>query len=292
MTGIVPPLTERAWQDAFDAYKTVPQWALLNRDMRLKEFKRIYFWEWGHRLLGRLIGIAFIVPFIFFWWRRKLSPLLALGLGGIFFLGALQGFLGWFMVRSGLEWGTVTVAPVRLLIHSGLAYFIYALLFLTALSVWQRRQTTGELVAKLSARFSGSDNNVLFCAGALVFLVYGQILLGVLTAAHDGGLLYNTWPLMDGQFLPLHLLTGSALDPGGLQLLHRLGAYVLWFATLFYACYRQVLLSFVLFGLVSFQAFLGIWTLLALVPVSLGVAHQFVALVVWSVVLLEFQRTA
>lgn len=288
VTGAVPPLSQTQWQAEFDKYKTIPQWRELNRDMTLSEFKVIYLWEWAHRLLGRLIGAAFLLPFVFFLWRGWIAPALKPRLWFIFALGALQGAVGWWMVASGLT-ERVSVSQYRLAFHLTLACVIYAALIWTALRI-----TAGE-----SAALSRGQR----MAHALVALVLFQIYLGALVAGLDAGLSYNTWPQIDGAIVPAaerlwfetpwwRNLFENALT---VQFNHRMAAYLLLALTLWHLIdvwRRQLAISgaLSLCGAMVLQAAIGILTLLYQVPISLGLLHQGMAVVVLTVAVVHAER--
>ena len=275
VTGAVPPLSQGDWQAEFSRYQTIPQYKLLNRGMNLDEFKSIYWWEWAHRFLGRLVGLVFLVPFVWFAVRREVPKRLLLRLAGLFVLGGLQGAVGWWMVASGLS-DRVSVAPERLMVHLGLAFALLGGLVWTALDAWAggARQT---LPSPWGARALG-----------LLALIYVQILLGALVAGNDAGLVYNDFPLFNGSLVPDDYLGAGiwatvAHSQGAVQLHHRLIAYLTTFVVIAFAlgAWRSRYLasdSKLLAGAVALavvaQAALGIATLMARVPVSLGIAHQ------------------
>jgi cytochrome c oxidase assembly protein subunit 15 len=278
VTGAVPPLSQADWQAEFARYKAIPQYRLVNAGMSLAQFKTIYWWEWSHRLLGRLVGVAFLVPFLWFAVRREIPQRLLLRLGGLFLLGGLQGVVGWWMVASGLS-DRVSVAPERLMIHLGLAFALLGALVWTALDAWGgwARQT---LPSPWGRR-----------ALALLALIYMQILLGALVAGNDAGLVYNDWPRMNGRLLPdayagPSLWATLAHSPGAVQLHHRLAAYLLTLVAvgLGVAAWRSKYLGLdskrLAVGVavaVLLQAVLGIATLMSAVPIGLGIAHQLMA---------------
>jgi heme a synthase len=204
VTGVVPPLSEADWQAEFARYKTIPQYEQLNHDMSLDGFKAIYWWEWGHRLLGRVIGAAFLLPFLWFLWRRAFDRLTGLALGGIFALGAVQGGVGWWMVASGLA-GRTHVSQYRLAFHLTLACMIYVALVWAADRLLYRPAAPPPYPPPLAggnrAR-GGALRRRRWSAGALLALVILQIYLGALVAGLHAGLIYNTWPLIDGSFIP------------------------------------------------------------------------------------------
>ncbi len=188
VTGTLPPLNQEQWTEAFDAYKTIPQYRELNAGMNLAEFKTIFWWEWSHRLLGRVIGVGYLLPFLWFLWRGILSTDLRRRLWLIFGLGALQGAVGWWMVASGLS-QRVEVSQIRLATHLVLALLIFACI------VWTLRRLTDRPSSVASSR--------LKIAGvALVVLTFVQLYLGALVAGLRAGKVYNTWPDIDGALIP------------------------------------------------------------------------------------------
>ncbi|CAN7225791.1 COX15/CtaA family protein [Phenylobacterium sp. LjRoot225] len=280
VTGAVPPLSLAEWQAEFARYKTIPQYQLVNRGMTLDQFKGIYWWEWTHRLLGRLVGFAFFAPFVIFAWRKEIPQRLLLRLGGLFILGGLQGLVGWWMVASGLA-HRVSVAPERLMIHLGLAFALLGALVWTALDAWAggARQT---LPGPWGRRALG-----------LVGLIFLQVLLGALVAGNHAGLVYNDWPLMNGQVFPADyagpgIWATLAHSQGAVQLHHRLVAYLLtgvaiacgigaWRST--YLADDAKRLALAVTAAVLLQAGLGVVTLIAVAPVGLSLAHQVMAAV-------------
>jgi cytochrome c oxidase assembly protein subunit 15 len=278
VTGAVPPLSQADWQAAFARYRQIPQYVQLHAGMSLSDFKTIYWWEWSHRLLGRVVGVVFFVPFVVFAIRRDLPRRLFLRLGGIFLLGGMQAVVGWWMVASGLT-GRVSVAPERLMVHLGLAFALLGMLLWTAFDAWSgaARQT---LPSPWGRR-----------AAALIGLVYLQILLGALVAGNDAGLVYNDWPLMNGHLIPDDYAAGGlwgtlAHSQGAVQLHHRLVAYLLTLVAigLGVAAWRSrdlgaesKLLAAGVAGAVLVQASLGVATLMAHAPLALSIAHQLTA---------------
>ncbi|KRB44379.1 MAG: COX15/CtaA family protein [Pseudomonadota bacterium] len=283
VTGALPPMSAKDWNDEFALYKEIPQYAQLNQGMSLDQFKTIYWWEWSHRLLGRLVGAAFALPFAYFLIRRELPKRLIVRCVGLFALGGLQGAVGWWMVASGLS-DRVSVAPERLTVHLGLAFTLLGALVWTALDAWNGapRQT---VPSPWSRR-----------ALALVGLIFLQILLGALVAGNDAGLVYNDWPLMNGALLPqeyagANLWATIAHSQGAVQLHHRLVAYLLtvvgiaaaWGASRSrYLPFDAKVLAVTVGGAIVLQAILGVITLVFGVPIWLGMAHQIVAAIVLS----------
>ncbi len=284
ISGALPPMNAADWNDEFARYKAIPQYVQLNRGMTLEAFKGIYWWEWSHRLLGRLVGVVFAAPFAWFLARRELPRRLIWRCGVLFALGGLQGLVGWWMVKSGLA-DRVTVAPERLMIHLGLAFVLLAGLAWTALDAWAGSPRV--TVPSPWTRW----------AFALVGLIYLQILLGALVAGNNAGLVYNDWPLMNGALFPRDyagdgLWATLAHSQAAVQFDHRLMAYLVLAATLTAAAlaWRSRYLSFdakvlglALGGVVVAQALLGIATLMARVPIGLAMAHQVMAAILLSV---------
>ena len=278
VTGAIPPLSRADWQAEFARYREIPQYELVNRGMTLAQFQTIYWWEWSHRLLGRLLGIAFLAPFVWFAVRREIPKRLLWRLGGLFVLGGLQGLVGWWMVASGLS-ERVYVAPERLTVHLGLAFALLGALVWTGLDAWAgwARQT---LPSPWGRR-----------ALILLGLIYVQILLGALVAGNHAGLVYNDFPLMNGRLIAEDyagptLWATIAHSQGAVQLHHRLGAYVVTVVALAmgigawrssYLAQDSKLLAVSVAAAVLLQVGLGVATLMAQVPVGLGVVHQLAA---------------
>ena len=278
VTGALPPMSQADWQAEFARYKQIPQYAQINAGMSLSDFKSIYWWEWSHRLLGRIVGLAFAVPFAVFALRRQLPRRLLVRLGVIFLLGAAQGAVGWWMVASGLS-DRVSVAPERLMVHLGLAFALLGALLWTGLDCWAgaARQTLPSPWGRRAATLLG--------------LIYLQILLGALVAGNDAGLVYNDWPLMNGRLLPddyVHdtLWQTLAHSQGAVQFHHRMVAYLLTVVALGlgwaawrsnYLARQSKLLGVAVAVGVLVQAGLGIATLMARAPVGLSIVHQVVA---------------
>lgn len=271
--GALPPLSDAEWQEEFAAYQAIPQYQQLNKGMTVDEFKSIFWWEWAHRNLGRMIGIAFFVPFLVFLIQGRVERALLPRLIGLFILGGLQGALGWFMVMSGLK-DRVDVSQYRLVAHLGLALIIYVSILWTALPLYR-----GEW--PMTVR----EHPLTRAALAMFALVFFQILLGGFVAGLDAGFTYNTWPLMDGQIFPegaYRTWHAPFEDVTTVQFNHRMMAYVVTavIAWLWFMGRKQKLDSFanttnnLLLAAVAIQVLLGIWTLLAVVPVWLGAMHQ------------------
>jgi len=285
LTGIIPPLSSAEWLAEFENYKKIPQYAQLFPDMELSGFKFIFFFEWSHRLLGRLIGAAMAVPLIFFWAKGLLPPGFKPKLLGVLGLGALQGFVGWWMVKSGLS-DRVEVAQERLAIHLLLASLTFAALVWLSASIKHR-------VAQIpEPRLPG----LRWFAGGMVSLVLLQIALGGLVAGLRAGRAFNTWPLIDGYFWPpldkltlLSPLWRNFLDNILLvQFQHRMIAYALLALALAQALYtsraavgsQAVRRTWAVAGLVAAQTSIGIATLVLMVPLWAGLLHQAFAMIV------------
>lgn len=277
VTGALPPLSAEAWDSAFAKYKQIPEYQEINRGMSLAEFKTIYWWEWGHRQLGRLIGLAFALPFFFFLMTRRLERPLAWKCFGLLILGGSQGALGWFMVQSGLT-ERVDVSQYRLAAHLSLALVIFSAVLWVALDVLRRAPSAGPMPAKAALP--------VWPAALFLAVLGAQIFMGGIVAGLDAGLIYNSWPSMNGRFLPDYAFAAGLRslfeDHGTAQFVHRSLAYgvvagaaglAIW-AHLIKAPGPVQTSARILAGLVLIQMALGIWTLLAQVPIGLGVAHQ------------------
>lgn len=278
VTGWLPPLSESAWAAEFEKYKQFPEYQKVNLGMTLEGFKNIFWLEYIHRLLGRIIGLAFALPMIWFWIRRSIPAGMKPHLVAMFLLGGAQGALGWFMVASGLI-DHPDVSHYRLTAHLGLAFFIFAYLLWGGLSLLRQGRMTG---------WSGGG-----LAALLTVLVFVQILSGGLVAGLNAGLAHNTWPLMDGAFIPKGLLI---MQPGWLNLFenamtvqfqHRMGAYavaILAVATALRLKGQAATgLRHALITVIALQILLGIVTLLQQVPIALGTLHQAGAVAVLGV---------
>ncbi|MBS7545484.1 COX15/CtaA family protein [Ancylobacter oerskovii] len=294
VTGTLPPLGEAAWQAEFEKYQQIPQYQQINRGMSLDEFRTIFWWEWGHRLLGRLIGFVFLLPFLYFLWRGLVTGPLRWKLGGLFLLGGLQGAVGWWMVASGLV-GRVDVSQYRLATHLTLACVILAAT--VAVADGLRPAGARPAAPRLSAPALG-----VWLAWALFVAVLLQIFLGGLVAGLDAGLTYTTWPLMDGHFIPPaeNLLVQQPAwrnlfeNVLTVQFNHRMMAYTVlalvvanWLALRGSAASGRATW---LVGLVTAQALLGILTLIHQVPIDIALAHQFGATLVLIAATVHLRR--
>jgi heme a synthase len=294
VTGALPPLSQAEWEKAFEAYKLIPQYRTFNTGMTLSEFKTIFWWEWSHRLLGRVIGMVYLLPFLFFLWRGGMSGELKRRLWLIFGLGALQGAVGWWMVASGLAERT-EVSQYRLATHLLLALLIFAAI------VWTLRRLGEQVPLAGSARLR-------ITSAALVALTFVQLYLGALVAGLRAGLVYNTWPEIDGAFIP----AGARLwfetpwwrnlfeNTLTVQFEHRMTAYALFALAIFHACdalrsraaNAAIQGALWLAAAVTLQALLGILTLLNQVPIVLALSHQTAAIVVLTLAVIQAERLA
>lgn len=293
VTGFIPPLNQENWIAEFEAYKTSPEYKLRNYNFSLEEFKEIYWPEFLHRLLGRIIGIVFIIPFFYFLIRKKLNnPKLKRHLIIIFLLGVLQGFAGWYMVKSGLV-DQPAVSHYRLAIHLCLALILYGYLFLVALKI-----LTTENENQIQVSDHVKLKSILNITIAFVVL---QIIYGAFVAGLKAGLFYPTFPKMGPMWIP-HTVTDSIEKEGIMgffnspyvvQFVHRwLGILVLLFAGYLFFKSRKLLLNdsikksiALILCLTLVQVLLGVLTLVNLVPVSLGVLHQTFAVMLLTSVL-------
>jgi len=292
VSGALPPLDRAQWTQAFEAYKTIPQYREINAGMSLAEFKTIFWWEFSHRLLGRVIGIAYFLPFLWFMWRGFLAADLRRRLWLIFGLGALQGAVGWWMVASGLS-QRVEVSQYRLATHLVLALLIFAAI------VWTLRRLTDRPSSAVPARLRTTG-------WALVVLTFMQLYLGALVAGLRAGKIYNSWPEIDGTLIPSTArlffetpwwrnLFDNTLT---VQFEHRMTAYLLFVVAMLHAIdairsragTSAVNGALWLVAVVILQATLGVITLLNQAPMDLALAHQAVAIVVLTLVLLQAER--
>jgi cytochrome c oxidase assembly protein subunit 15 len=317
VVGAIPPLSQADWLEAFHKYQRIPQYIREHQGMTLAQFQFIYWWEWTHRLLGRLIGFVFLLPMLFFAWTRAITRRDIPRMIVLFALGALQGFVGWWMVESGLE-TRVSVSQYRLAIHLGVALLLFAAIVWTALEYLRpppaslRSATSpqggGEREAQISppptweGRTAGASAEAVRVGGFALFfliLVYLQMLLGALVAGLHAGLIYNTWPSMDGRFAPEHPFFSHPWwinvfeNPGLAQFDHRVGAYIVALAAMFVwlsalrakvagAARTSAWLTLII---IFVQIALGIATLLNQAPILLSALHQFTALALLSAAL-------
>jgi cytochrome c oxidase assembly protein subunit 15 len=300
--GVLPPLTDMQWADAFAKYQRIPQYMIENRGMSLEQFQGIFWWEWTHRFLGRLLGVLFIVPFAWFAWvgaiRKSEWPRMLL----LFALGGLQGFIGWWMVESGLE-TRVSVSQYRLAIHLGTAILLLGAILWIALEYLRGKGAKpGEMAGVESGSLivqAGSPSGFATVknvrAYGLVALVYCQMLLGALVAGLHAGYLYNTWPDMNGRVFPEGALAVSPVwlnpfeNPGLAQFDHRIGAYIVAAMAAFIYAKGVKLTGWAKKSakavaiVTTFQVGLGIVTLLLQAPEGLAAFHQVLAATLFCV---------
>ena len=291
LMGTLPPLSEAEWQRLYGLYQTIPQYALVNQGFGLEGFKQIFWLEWGHRFWGRMIGLAFLVPLIWFAVRGAIDGALGRRLGLLFLLGGLQGGIGWFMVASGFAANSTTVSPYRLVIHLTMALVLYAAILWTALSLWREGR------ADLNASPTSATLRRLV-AGTCVLLGL-TIVAGGFVAGLRAGLIYNSFPLMDGKLVPdsygqlQPFLRNFTENVATVQFNHRVLATstaILALAAVAFGLYNgatgRLRASLVALGLaVAGQYVVGIATLLWVVPIGLGTAHQAMAVLVLTAAL-------
>jgi cytochrome c oxidase assembly protein subunit 15 len=284
ISGAIPPLTQSDWEEEFRLYQRTTEFQEQNSAMTLAEFEFIFWWEWGHRQLGRLIGLVFAVPLVFFWLRGELSARLKPRLLVLLAMGGAQGAIGWWMVASGLV-DRLDVSQYRLATHLGMAFVILGY------TIW----------LSLEARYGPPPLRRGTLAGvsfALLGLVFLQIILGAFVAGLDAGRIYNTWPLMNGDLIPEGYLAGMSFIPAifeshaAVQLHHRWTGYLVMLAIFAYAARiwfepRVSLKPFMMIlpAIVIGQVALGIAALLAVVPLHLSLTHQFGAVLLFIAML-------
>ncbi len=286
--GALPPLSTEAWLAEFEKYKQIPEFEAEHSDMDLDGFKFIYFWEWAHRQLGRIIGLAYMLPFLWFSVRRELPK----GKGLLFFVPAIligvQGAIGWWMVHSGLQEGMVNVSQYRLAVHLGMAFIILGVLYWLLKSTRNdfRPARSGSVLVKRSAILAG--------------LVYLQIIAGAFVAGTKSGLSYNTWPMMDGDFVPRGYGIMKPFwrnlfeNTPAIQFNHRFLAYIIlamaiWIFVKARRTHMKGMAGMFL-GITLWQVVLGIVTLLTGAQndglhLALALAHQFSSILVFVVAL-------
>ena len=269
-SGFLPPLNQNDWIMYFDLYKKIPEFKLQNYNMSLQEFKIIFWWEWGHRFLGRVIGIIYLIPLIYFSFKIKFSKILNFYL--IFFLICFQGFIGWYMVSSGLV-DRVDVSHFRLSIHLLIAFIILSLIFWNYLKVTNNQNV-----------LNGIGSNIPFIFLVLIFI---QIIVGAFVSGMDAGKIYNSWPLMgstyfpnDSNFRDLFRLSAFS-DPSLVQFMHRNLAYLItiFYVFIFFKIYKNRLVNLYrtvnILGLfIILQIILGIFTVIYGAQIYIAAMHQ------------------
>ena len=291
VTGAIPPMNAADWQSEFDLYRQIPQYQELNRGMSLSEFQYIYWWEWGHRLLGRVVGLVWALGFVFFWATSRIPTgwtprLLSLGA-----LGGLQGAIGWWMVSSGLNEGMLRVASYRLATHLGIAFLILGLI------TWYVLQLSRSEAELMRARRAGEAKLFRMSTG-LMHLTFVQILLGALVAGIDAGRTYTGWPTMGGEWIPVAIWNGTLgwrnffENPALVQFIHRMTGYLLAiFAVVVWLRARRSphpvtrgAFSVMIVAMAA-QIGLGILNVIHASPLLLALTHQFGAVVLFAMIL-------
>ncbi len=291
VTGVIPPLSQADWAEEFERYKKIPQFVALNADMNLDGFKTIYYWEWSHRLLARLIGAAFVLPALWFWRRGRFKGALGRQIAAATGLLALEPIVGWWMVSSGLAERT-EVAQERLALHLLIAAATFGALIYAAVGLAERPR-------------GAAGAGFVAAAGALVVVIFCQLGLGALVAGLRAGLIDNTWPLMEGRVIPAGVF-GLAPWPRSIvddattaQFDHRILAYAVVLCALGYAfaARRSAPASSLsrragaLAALAILQAALGVVTLILVVPIEFALAHQAVALILFGMAVAHWRVT-
>lgn len=293
IVGTMPPITDDDWEELLEKYRQTPQYQQVNKGMSVDEFKSIFWWEYFHRLLGRAIGLVFFLPFVYFLVRKQIDRTLGWKLTGIFVLGGLQGLMGWYMVMSGLV-DDVRVSQYRLTAHLGLAFIIFAALFWVATGLLSAR--TGGHAYQVNNPVPQSLRRFSILLTLLIFIM---VLSGGLVAGIRAGLAYNTFPLMNGHFIPPEIFL---LEPwyrnffenmATVQFDHRLIAWLLailvpifWFKARKYQLSDSARMAcHLLLIMLAIQISLGIATLLQAVPIPLAAAHQGGAVLLFTAAL-------
>lgn len=291
VTGAIPPLSEADWAAEFDKYRASPEYQLQNRGMSLEAFKVIYWWEWGHRQLGRLVGLVWAAGFAGFWAARRIPPGWAGRLLGLGALGAAQGVIGWWMVASGLDGRVVDVASYRLATHLGIAFVILGLI---AWYVFLLGRDETDLIQARRLR----EARLLRASTGLMHFAFLQILLGALVAGIDAGRGYIDWPLMGGAFFPSESFAYSPWwinffeNPALVQFVHRMAGYLLFaFGVAVWLRGRRSAHPLTrrafhwILAALAVQMLLGILTVLHAAPLALAILHQTGAVVLWVLIL-------
>lgn len=291
VAGALPPMNAADWQTEFDKYRAIPEYQLQNKGMSLAEFKFIYWWEWGHRQLGRVIGLVWAVGFFGFLLARNIPPGWTLSLLSLGVLGGLQGAIGWWMVASGLTGAMLDVASYRLAIHLGLAFVILGVIAWFALHLGR---TERDLMQARRAREPRLQGHASWLA-ALAFL---QILIGALVAGIDAGRNYTDWPLMAGAFLPPDMWQIAPAwrnlfeNDGTVQFLHRIAGYLVFLLGLVVwsrsrrSAYTATKRAFDWIAVILFaQLVVGIVTVMNSAPWQLAILHQLLAVLLWVLIL-------
>lgn len=291
LTGALPPMNAADWETEFDLYRAIPEYQLQNKGMSLAEFKVIYWWEWGHRQLGRFIGLVWAIGFFGFLLARKIPTRWMPKLLGLGVLGGLQGAIGWWMVSSGLTGTMLDVASYRLATHLGLAFVILGFI---AWFIFQLGQSERDLMQSRRAR----EAKLVSLSTGLMHFTFLQILLGALVAGIDAGRTYNDWPLMAGSFLPpfpfeIEPIWRNFFENAGLvQFMHRIAGYLLLAFGVFVwlrarkSANRDTQFRFnAVFAMLLLQMVIGIVTVLYMAPWQIAISHQIGAVILWVLIL-------
>lgn len=278
--GVLPPFTLESWMIEFNKYKLIPEYSLINYQMTLTEFKVIYLWEWGHRFLARIVGLIALVPFIYFLIKKKLSNSQIIKASTIVFLIAVQGYIGWYMVQSGLS-ERVDVSQYRLATHLTMAFIIIYVSFFLLFDILNIESNQKTVFSKVWST-------------SFVSLVFLQIFLGGIVSGLDGGLIYPTWPLMGNSFMPLDYwnidlgLFNLFENRSNIQFNHRSLAYlILFFSIINIFLYRKDKILFkisnILFVIILIQILFGVVSIIYYMPWQTALLHQFFAIVLFSI---------
>ncbi|MFI5219873.1 MAG: COX15/CtaA family protein [Bacteroidia bacterium] len=277
--GTIPPLNAQQWNEEFENYKKIPQYSEQNYHFTVEDFKTIYWWEYIHRLIGRIIGIVFIIPFLFFWLTKQLDKALIKKLLFLFLLGGLQGFLGWYMVKSGLI-QNVRVSHIRLAIHLVTAFITFGFTFWVMLDLIYPRKIKNE----------NSVKSIRKGIVIILILVLLQIIYGAFTAGLKAGHIYNTFPKMGDEWIAGAVIYGLQADGisalinniSVVQFIHRCIAWLLALVIIYFWFYgrkkfntsnQKAAINYLMVA-VLVQFWLGVFTLIYNVPIVLGVMHQ------------------
>jgi cytochrome c oxidase assembly protein subunit 15 len=290
LIGAIPPLSDAEWMRVFNLYRETPEYIHKNAGMSLEEFKTIFFWEWFHRLWGRLIGIVYAVPLLYFWVSKKIPQGYGLKFFGLLLLGGAQGLLGWYMVKSGLV-DRPSVSHYRLAAHLGMAFILFALLFKISLNFISVPKFLKPQLKDASEKRYKAAKISRMMAGKLLALT---IIWGAFVAGLDAGMIYNEFPLMGGKFFPSD---AGALSPfwmnfvenhAGVQFTHR---WLAMTAALFVIAYSIIVKHYALFCMILVQVHLGISTLLSVVAIPMAAMHQAGALIVLALLVLPYRAS-
>ncbi|CUH82266.1 Heme A synthase [Tritonibacter multivorans] len=293
VTGAIPPMSEADWLAEFEKYKQIDQYQIMNQWMELSDFKVIYWWEWGHRQLGRVVGLVWVLGFFGFLIARQIPAGWTgrLALPGL--LGGMQGAIGWWMVASGVTsgGGMTAVASYRLATHLGLAFVILGFLGWYILMMGREERDL------MQAR-RGKEAKLFSMSTGLMHFAFLQILLGALVAGIDAGRSFTDWPLMGGQVLPPNMWMVEPIwknffeNPGLVQFVHRVSGYLLmafgvvvWLRSRGSAHVATRFAFNVVFAVLSLQMLVGVITVITAAPVEIAIVHQLIAVLLWAVIL-------